>query len=158
MFRLLVLLVLIVALAWSGQWLVAHPGSLAFNWLGYRIETSVVVGVIALVAIALVLALVWSLIRFVFTLPKAMSVAAHVRRRNRGYEALSRGLIAVGSGDARAARREAAEAGRLIRHDPMTLLLRAQAAQLSGDSATARALFQEMAGRADTKLLGLRGL
>lgn len=158
MIRLLVLLVLIAALAWSGQWLVAHPGSLAFNWLGYRIETSVVVGVVALLMIALTISLVWGLVRFVFRLPKAMSLAAKVRRRERGYEALSRGLIAVGSGDARAARREAAEAGRLIRHDPMTLLLRAQSAQLSGDGATARALFQEMAQRPDTKLLGLRGL
>lgn len=158
MFRLLVLLVLIAALAWSGQWLVAHPGSLAFNWLGYRIETSVVVGVLALLLIGLTISLIWSLVRFVFTAPRNMSRAAARRRRERGYEALSRGLIAVGSGDARAARREAAEAGRLIRHDPMTLLLRAQAAQLSGDGATARALFKEMAERQDTRLLGLRGL
>ena len=158
MIRLLVLLVLIALLAWSGQWLVAHPGSLAFDWLGYRIETSVVVGVVALLLIALTISLVWGLVSFLFRLPRRMSLASRIRRRERGYEALSRGLIAVGSGDARAARREAAEAGRLIRHDPMTLLLRAQAAQLSGDGATARALFQEMAQRQDTKLLGLRGL
>ena len=158
MIRVLVLLVLIAALAWSGQWLVAHPGSLAFNWLGYRIETSVVIGVVALLGAALAISLVWALVRFVFRLPRTMSLASKLRRRERGYEALSRGLIAVGSGDARAARREAAEAGRLIRHDPMTLLLRAQAAQLSGDGATARSLFQEMAKRPDTKLLGLRGL
>ena len=158
MIRLLVLLVLIALLAWSGQWLVAHPGSLAFDWLGYRIETSVVVGVVALLLIALTISLVWGLVSFLFRLPRRMSLASRIRRRERGYEALSRGLIAVGSGDARAARREAAEAGRLIRHDPMTLLLRAQAAQLSGDGATARALFQEMAQRPDTKLLGLRGL
>lgn len=158
MIRVLVLLVLIAALAWGGQWLVAHPGSLSFDWLGYRVETSMVIAVVALLGVALLLSLVWGLLRFVLRLPRTLSLSAKLRRRERGYEALSRGLIAVGSGDARAARREAAEATRLIRHDPMTLLLRAQAAQLSGDGATARALFQEMAKRPDTRLLGLRGL
>ena len=49
--------------------------------------------------------------------------------------ALSRGMIAVGAGDARAAAKHAADAGRLIAHEPMTKLLRAQAAQLAGDRA-----------------------
>lgn len=158
MIRVLVILVVIAALAVGAQWLLAHPGQLAFTWLGYHVQMSIFVAIAALAAAAVVLSLAWGLIRFLFRLPKAMSLAARVRKRERGYEALSRGLIAIGAGDARAARKEASEAGRLIRHEPMTLLLRAQAAQLSGDRATARALFEEMARRPETKLLGLRGL
>lgn len=158
MIRVLVILAAVAALAFGAQWLLAHPGQFAFTWLGYHVQTSVFVAFVALAAAAVALSLLWGLIRFVFRLPRAMSVAARVRKRERGYEALSRGLIAIGAGDARAARKEAAEAGRLIRHEPMTLLLRAQAAQLSGDRGTARALFEEMARRDETKLLGLRGL
>ena len=41
---------------------------------------------------------------------------------------------------------------------PLTLLLGAQAAQLAGDRAAAERTFHVMAGRDDTKLLGLHGL
>src|SRR5262249_8939694 len=72
--------------------------------------------------------------------------------------ALSQGLIAVGSGDLRAARKFAEEASRIAPAEPLTLLLGAQAAQLSGDHAGAAHRFEQMAGREDTRLLGLHGL
>jgi len=76
----------------------------------------------------------------------------------RGYRAVSQGLVAVGSGDARAARKFTDEAKRIAPAEPLTLLLSAQTAQLSGDREGAAATFQQMAGRDDTKLLGLHGL
>ena len=80
------------------------------------------------------------------------------RRGVRGYLAISRGLVAVGAGDARAARRAADEAERIAPGEPLALLLNAQVAQLSGDRAAAEHAFRAMAERDDTKLLGLRGL
>jgi HemY protein len=71
---------------------------------------------------------------------------------------VSRGLIAVGTGDARAARRFADEAQRIAPTEPLTLLLSAQASQLAGDRASAERTFQTMASRQDTRLLGLHGL
>jgi HemY protein len=81
-----------------------------------------------------------------------------MRRGRRGYLALTQGLIAVGSGDARAARRFAEEAGRIAPGEPLTLLLGAQAAQLAGDRAGAERTFKAMAMRDDTRLFGLHGL
>jgi HemY protein len=80
------------------------------------------------------------------------------RRGVRGYLALSRGLIAVGAGDSRTARKAAEEAERIAPGEPLALLLNAQCAQLAGDRAGAELAFRAMAERADTKLLGLRGL
>ena len=80
------------------------------------------------------------------------------RRGVRGYLAISRGLIAIGAGDARAARRDADEVERIAPGEPLALLLNAQVAQLSGDRAAAEHAFRAMAERDDTKLLGLRGL
>ena len=80
------------------------------------------------------------------------------RRAVRGYLAITRGLIAVGAGDAREARKSADEAARLSPGDPLVLLLTAQSAQIAGDRATAERAFREMMRRDDTKLLGLRGL
>ena len=48
--------------------------------------------------------------------------------------------------------------GRIAPGEPLTLLLGAQAAQLSGDRASAERAFHVMADRDDTRLLGLHGL
>jgi HemY protein len=67
-------------------------------------------------------------------------------------------LIAVGSGDAKLARRQAADALRLLGKEPLSLLLAAQAAQLSGERRDAETAFRDMLETPETKLLGLRGL
>ena len=80
------------------------------------------------------------------------------RRGVRAYEAISNGLIAVGSGDIAAARKHAAEVNRIAPGEPLALLLAAQSAQLAGDREAADHAFRTMASRADTKALGLHGL
>ena len=80
------------------------------------------------------------------------------RQRRKGYDAVSRGLIAIGAGDARAAARFADSAASSLPDEPLALLLRAQTAQLNGDRAGADEAFRAMAERSDTRLLGLRGL
>ena len=80
------------------------------------------------------------------------------RRHARGRHAITHGLLAIGHGDATAARQHADVARRLAGHDPLALLLHAQSAQLDGDRERANAAFRAMAEREDTRLLGLRGL
>ena len=58
----------------------------------------------------------------------------------------------------RAARKFTDEASRIAPNEPLTLLLSAQAAQLAGNRDAAAATFQRMAGRDDTRVLGLHGL
>ena len=67
-------------------------------------------------------------------------------------------MIAVALGPIDAARKLSADASRLAPGEPLTLLLSAQAAQLSGDRDGAERAFRAMASRADTKALGLHGL
>jgi HemY protein len=80
------------------------------------------------------------------------------RRHARGRSAITDGLIAIGTGDHFSARRHAGIAKKLAHHDPLALVLQAQAAQLDGDRDGAQRAFREMAEREDTRLLGLRGL
>ncbi len=110
-----------------------------------------------LVAVA-VLVFVWSIVRAIVRSPIVLAKRRRERRGARAYEAISHGLIAVGSGDIDAARKLSADANRLAPGEPLTLLLSAQAAQLSGDRDGAERAFRAMAGRADTKALGLHGL
>ena len=158
MVRLLLFLVLL-ALAASGlAWLAENPGELALTFHGVEYDVSLMVGLGIVVGLAIALALVWGVIRFVFRLPSLMAFAAKARRREKGYAALSGGMAAVGSGDARTASKLAVEARKHLGDAPLTKLLRAQAAQLSGDRAGAAAAFRDMLDHPQTHALGLRGL
>ena len=112
----------------------------------------------ALLAALAVLAVVWSILRAIVRSPAVLARRQRERRGARAYAAISNGLIAVGSGDIDAARKLSADANRLAPGEPLTLLLSAQAAQLSGDRDGAERAFRAMASRADTKALGLHGL
>jgi HemY protein len=158
MFRVPLYLLILIALAFGLAWLIDRPGEILLNWQGYRIETSVLAGLGIVLALVAALVLAWGLLRFVFGLPPALSIANRGRRREKGYAALSRGIIAVGTGDARLANRAAAEAQRHLPHEPLALLLRAEAAQLAGDHYGVEAAFKEMTRRNDMRQLGFRGL
>ena len=158
MVRLVIFLALLCLVALGLTWLADHPGEVVLTWGGYRAQASASVALGVVVALAIVVAFLWGIIRFVFRIPSLVTLARRARRREKGMAALSRGMIAVGSGDSRSARRHAAEAHRLIGDEPLTHLLRAQAAQLAGDRPAAEAAFREMLGKAHTHTLGLRGL
>src|SRR6476646_2289231 len=158
MIRVLVFLAAAAFIALGVVWLADRPGQIAITWLGYRADTSVMVAVVAIVALAIAAIILWSLARFLLRSPKLFRLALRERKRRRGYDAVSRGLIAIGAGDAQAAQRFAANAEKSLPAEPLALLLRAQTAQLNGDRAGAAAAFRAMAARGDTRLLGLRGL
>jgi HemY protein len=158
MIRLLLFLVLLCLAAFGLAWFVDHPGQVGLTWQGYRVETSLTLALGGVIVLAIAIALLWGIIRFVFRIPSLVSLAKRARRREKGFAALSRGMVAVGSGDARAAARHAADAHRLIGAEPLTRLLRAQAAQLAGDRAAAEQAFKDMLDGSHTHALGLRGL
>jgi HemY protein len=158
MIRVIVFLAAAGFIALGVVWLADRPGQIAITWLGYRTDTSVMVAISAIVAFAILVVMLWSLVRFLLRSPKLFSLAWRERKRRKGHDAISRGLIAIGAGDLRAAQRFAGNAAKSLPGDPLALLLRAQTAQLNGDRAGAEDAFRAMAERGDTRLLGLRGL
>ena len=155
MVRILIFLFVIALATLALGILVEQPGSLSLTWFGYHVDTSPLVGV---AAVALAAIVVWSLLRFLLGIPGLVSLTARARKRARGHEALTRGILAAGVGDTRKAQKASQDARKLLPHEPLTLLLQAQAAQLAGDRTAAERIFREMTERSDTKLLGLRGL
>ena len=131
MWRALVFIGLLCVAAFGAVWLADRPGSVLVTFSGYEMRTTVAVAAVALVAVALALALLWAAVSALLRLPSRMGFASRARRRARGYQAVSRGMVAVGAGDPVAARRFAGEAERLLGQEPLTLLLKAQAAQVS---------------------------
>lgn len=158
MSRLVLFLVVVALVATGLSWLADRPGSLVVNWQGYEVETSVFRAVVLLAFLVGLLLVAWNVIRQIWRTPAAVGHFFNRRRQERGLEALSSGMIAIGAGDRLLAARSAQQARKALPNEPLTHLLRAQAAQLSGDRATSRRIFEAMLSAPDTEQLGLRGL
>ncbi len=158
MTRLVLFLLGVVALAAGLSWLAEQPGTISIAWPGYDIETSLFrAAVVAAFLIGLCVFL-FSIFRQIWSSPATVGRFINRRRQERGLEALSSGMIAIGAGDRALATRYAVQARKALPNEPLTHLLRAQAAQLSGDRTTSRRIFEAMLGTPDTEQLGLRGL
>lgn len=158
MLRLILFLAFIIAMASGLAWLADRPGLIVVNWEGYQAEISVFHAVVALALLTGLALVVWSLLRHIWESPAAIGSFFNKRRQKRGLDALSTGMIAIGAGDRAAATKYAIQARKSMPNEPLTQLLRAQAAQLSGDKATARRIYESMLASTDTEQLGLRGL
>lgn len=158
MIRLVVFLILVGVLALGAGWVADQDGAATFVWQGWRIQTSLPVVAFMLVALIAIAIMVWILASALWHLPRRLRERALRRRETRGRAAIAAGLIAIGEGDSTKARKLADKANRLASQDSLSLLLAAQAAQLAGDHDGAQRAFRAMAGRQDTRLLGLRGL
>ena len=158
MIRLLWRFALVVAIAAGFAWLADRPGTITMLWLGREIKTSVVAGAAVLLLIMAVLWFIWSFITNLWRSPRHLGSYWRSRRNRKAWESLSRGIIAAGAGDAIAAARHAAIAGNGLMDEPLVNVLAAQAAQLKGDRAAVKRIFEAMTKTPDTEVLGLRGL
>jgi HemY protein len=158
MIRVVLFLAVVGVLAVGLTWLADRPGEVAIAWQGLQIETSVMVLVLAVVSAAMVVMLATWVLVSVWRAPKRARHALSRRRRRAGRQAVTRGLVALGAGDARAAAKYAKLAHRVAGEEPLSLLLRAQSAQMLGDRGGAENAFRSMVERAETRLLGLHGL
>jgi HemY protein len=156
--RIVFFLLGVTALALGAMWIVERPGEIVLTWQGWRIATSFTVALVALAALLVATIFVWSIFRFFAMAPGNMSVFLRARREERGWRALSRGMIAVGAGNLQLARNSANEAQKILGSEPLAMLLAAQTAQLDGDAPRAEAEFRAMLAQPETRLLGLRGL
>ncbi|MCX8999254.1 heme biosynthesis protein HemY [Rhizobiaceae bacterium BDR2-2] len=160
MIKLLAYAGLVLALGFGFSWLADRPGNLSIVWQGQLIEMSLMVAASIAVAFVAAVMIAWWLVRTVWTSPHSVRRFFRARKRDRGYQALSTGLIAAGAGNALLARKMAARSRGLLRADqePLILLLDAQAALIEGKYDEARVKFEAMVRDPETRELGLRGL
>ena len=158
LFKALIFLVVLIAVVVAGTWIAHNGGEVRMTWGPYEMRTTVARLALLAAAAFLVLLIVVGLANLVLRGPARLRHRMREKRQEKGYELLTRGLVAVAAGDAQEARRRARKADQLLGHPPLTMLLVAQAAQLDGDRETAHAQFAEMLEHPETEFLGLRGL
>lgn len=158
MLRLVFLFLLIAAAGLGAGWLIDHSGHITVAVGTREYETNLAYGLFAVTLLVATLIGVVALVDAVLRAPRRIGEKRAQQRRERGLHALSRGMVAVAAGDAKTATRLAKEAENLLPDPALTLLLSAQAAQLSGDEPSAQSRFTAMLAHPDTEFLGLRGL
>lgn len=154
MIRAVWFLAKLAALAGAVAWMQRHPGQVALTWGGYVVETSTAVLTLAVAALFITLLFIdraWRALR-------GLGAALRARRVAAGHKALTVGFVALAAGDAARADRAARRAQKLLSAAPLPLLLSAQAAQLRGDAAGAKAAFEALARDKDAAFLGVKGL
>lgn len=160
MIRVILFLVIVAALGLGFGWLADRPGDLVFTFAGERHNISLMTAASMVVAAIACAMLLWWIVKNLVRSPYILQRHFRARKRDRGYQSLSTGLIAAGAGDAEAARRMSKQASKLLSVDqePLIRLLDAQTALLEGRKEDLRRYFEEMIADPETKLLGLRGL
>ncbi|WP_299814136.1 heme biosynthesis HemY N-terminal domain-containing protein [uncultured Jannaschia sp.] len=165
LFKILLFVALIVALAFGVQWLLSVSGEVlvTFNNQEYVLPPLMVV----VCALALMLAL-WVLfklaglliatLRFVNGDDTALGSYFDRNRERKGYDALSDSLIALASGEAREAAAKAQKAERYLQRPEVTTLLVAQASEAAGERDRAREAWKELVTHDRTRFVGIRGL
>jgi len=158
--RLFIFLLVVLGLGWGFSWIADRPGLISITWQDHLIETSIMVAASMVVALIAAVMIVWWVIGVIWTSPLSVRRYFRTRKRDRGYQALSTGLIAAGAGNAVLARKMSIRTRGLLSADqePLIHLLEAQAALIEGRHADARAKFEQMAEDPETRELGLRGL
>ncbi len=160
MIRILFFLIVVFCLGLGFAWLADRPGDLVITFSGYEYQVTLMLAASALVAIVAAIMISWWVLKSIWNSPRAVNRYFRARRRDRGYQSLSTGLIAAGSGDSGLARKMGKQASGMLSADqePLLHLLEAQTMLLENRHDEARAKFEQMLEDPETRLLGLRGL
>ena len=158
MIRILIFLIWIIFFALAITVFASFNSRISGEALGYRFDepSGIVLG--ALFGIFLAAIYLTHKIKDIIALPGKIRARDAETKRSRGVAALTRGLEAVAAGDGEDAAHHARLAHRYLDDVALTRLLSAQAAQISGNEAAARAGFSEMLEAPETEFLGLKGL
>ena len=114
MIRIITYVILLFLIAAGFAWLADRPGEMTVTWQGMQYQVTLQVAVTAIAALIALVMLLWWLVRTLIRSPDLIRRHFRARKRDRGYQSLSTGIIAAGAGDSAAARRMAKQAGKPV--------------------------------------------
>ena len=149
MVRLLFIILLAFLAAVGAAWLADNPGRAVIDWNGWRLETTAAIMALLLLLAVAVLLIVFRLTVWLLRDTPFAPERRRERRQRKGATAVNLALTALAAGRIRDAHRHAEEGMRLLGPTPITLLLRARAAELKRDDHGVHEALVALAGRED---------
>jgi HemY protein len=165
LFKVLLFVALVIALAFGAQWLLSVSGEVLVTFNGSEYVLPPLIVVLGLIAALLALWVLFKLagllvatLRFINGDDTAIGRYFDRNRERKGYEALSDSLVALASGEAREATAKAQKAEKYLNRPDVTTLVVAQAAEAAGETDRARDAWKDLLRHDRTRFVGIRGL
>lgn len=163
--KIILFIGLVAAASWGAIYLLELDGGVRIVMAGQEFNLTPLMAVIALV---LLVVAVWLLIKLVSLLvavlrfingdDTALSRYFQRNRQEKGYQALSEGLMALASGEGELAMAKAGKAERYLNKPALTNLITAQAAEISGNRRKAEETYKRLLTNEKTRFVGVRGI
>ncbi|MEL6862640.1 MAG: heme biosynthesis HemY N-terminal domain-containing protein [Pseudomonadota bacterium] len=158
MIILFLIILLIVVAGVFVMWASRLPGGLTLDLgNGTLYEFELVWALLAILLVGAAMALVWSLLTGLVTLPNRFSKSRKASKVKAANKALADGLLAAEAGDAQMAKKLSKKAAQHADDDRLKLLLEARAAEISDDWSGAERAWGQLARLPGGQLAGLRG-
>ncbi|MFM2356046.1 MAG: hypothetical protein RLZZ528_1782 [Pseudomonadota bacterium] len=163
--RILIFVALVAALALGAAFVMENGGQVRLVFGNLELSFGPLQALVGLGLLCLALWLLMKVVglfvavlRFLNGDETAVSRYFDRNRERKGFEALADGMMAVASGEGRAALAKAAKAEKYLQRPELTNLVSAQAAELSGDTRTATEVYKRLLADDRTRFVGIRGL
>ncbi|SHH01545.1 heme biosynthesis protein HemY [Cognatishimia maritima] len=163
--KIVIFVAAIAGLTLGAEYLLESEGGVMITVAGVEYTLTPFMSAVALVVLVIVLWLLLKLasltvafLKFLNGDETALSRYFNRNRERKGYKALTEGMMALASGEARVAMERARKAERLLRKPELTNLITAQAAEISGDRRKAEEVYKRLLADDTTRFVGVRGL
>ncbi|TFL16585.1 heme biosynthesis protein HemY [Jannaschia formosa] len=165
LFKILLFIALILALAFGVQWLLSLSGEVIVRFAGQEyvltpllVLLGLLVAVVALYVVFKLLGFLVAVLKFINGDDTAIGTYFARNREKRGYDALAESLVALAAGESREASVKAQKAEKYLNRPEVTTLVVAQAAEAAGDHARAEEAYKTLVRHDRTRFVGIRGL
>ena len=163
--KIVLFVVVVAALTLAAGFLLQTDGGVQITVAGTEYTLgplqSVIAAILLVIAVWIFLKLLSLLIavwRFLNGDETAISRYFDRNRERKGYQALSDGMMALASGEARLAMSKADKAAKYLAKPELTNLLTAQAAEMAGDAKKAEQVYKKLVVNDATRFVGVRGI
>jgi len=159
LFRALWFFFQIAIVVCAAIWISTQRGSVDLVWNNYTISLQLGLFLLFLTLFTLLAVAFFRVVGVIVGAPGTFSRRRHEKNRQKGFQLLTRGFVAIAAGDAKKATGYARDVRRLLPGETgLPLLLEAQAARLRGEEGAARKSFEELLSDKDAAFFGIRGL
>lgn len=163
--KIAVFIGLVAAASFAAIYLLELDGGVRIVMAGQEFNLTPLTAVIALILLVLAVWLLLKLVtllvavlRFINGDETAISRYFDRSRQEKGYRALSEGMMALASGEGQVAMARASRAERYLQKPALTNLLTAQAAEMAGDRKKAEEVYKRLLANEKTRFVGVRGI
>ena len=158
MIRLILVVLVMIAVVAATVFLTLNPGSASIEFLGVSYQMPFVLAAGLLILLTFILLVIWRLVLAAWIAPDQWRRFRSRRRKEQGFDALERALIASAAGDGETAVRQAARADALLDRPALSRLLAARAAEAAGNLPAAEAHYEALLEDPRTRIVADRGL